>query len=103
MTSSCFAAALGAVALLLSGCAAPRLTNPSTPGADLQMATAACRNDAERVARLETMVYPNGAGAACNGGPLCAGLAETRKIQMETQAFAAHKRCMAAKGWREAG
>lgn len=102
MRTPCIAAALAA-ALLFGGCAAPRLVNPTNPGADLEADRVACRKDAERVARLDMLAAAPGTAGSCMEGRACAGAAETRRIHLETQAQQAERRCLAAKGWREPG
>lgn len=101
MRMSRIACALGAATLLLAACASPRLVNLKNPGADFDADTLACRKDAERVARLDDLAHPEGLPGSCAEGAACAGMAATRRIQIEAQAFSAQKRCMAAKGWQD--
>lgn len=70
--------------IALSACAAPRWVNSQNPAADLGADKLACDKDAERVGRLSRL----------------GGLAESQSIQTAAEAVSAHKRCMAARGWR---
>lgn len=69
----------------LSACAAPRWVNLQNPAADLAADRVACDKDAERVVRLNRL----------------GGMAEKQGLQTEAEAVGAHRRCMAARGWRE--
>lgn len=93
--------ALLSVCLALSACASPRWVNPRNPGADLQADLAACDRDAERLARLRQLADPAATRSSCVEGPFCAKLAANQRIQVETEAFGARKRCMADRGWRQ--
>ncbi|MFT7774381.1 hypothetical protein [Roseateles sp.] len=73
--------------IALSACAAPRWVNSQNPAADLESDKVACDKDAERVGRLSQL----------------GGLADKQGIQTAAEAVSAHKRCMAARGWRDLG
>lgn len=73
--------------VVLSACAMPRWVNPQNPAADLDADKLACDKDAERVGRLSQL----------------GGLSESQGIQTAAEAASAHKRCMAARGWRAQG
>lgn len=87
---------------VLSACAASVWVNPQHPAADLQADTTACEKDADRVGRLDQLSGP-AAAAGCMSGSACVGAAETRRIQVEAAAVAAHRQCMVARGWRQPG
>lgn len=90
------------ICLALSACASPGWVNPQNPAADLNADTAACDKDAERVGRISQLSDPM-AGSSCITGPSCVGAAETRRLQVEAAAFAAQRRCLQARGWRQPG
>ncbi len=91
-------AGLMAAALLLCACAAPRMENVKNPGADLQADIATCERDAARVLKLEQLVRPNAFASACIGCPSQG----SREMQDAVSAYGMQKRCMAARGWRQA-
>ncbi len=85
------------ICLALGACASPRWVNPKNPGADLQADLAACEKDGARLARLEQNVaQPRGCA-----GAHCAAQEEQQRLQATAGAVAAHKRCMALRGWRQ--
>ncbi len=86
------------MALLMSACAATRWENLKHPSADLQADTAACERDVDRLLKLEQMVRPNAFAGACIGCPAQG----SREMQDAVSAYGIHKRCMAARGWRQA-
>jgi hypothetical protein len=87
------------VCFALSACASPVLVNPSNPAADLQADTAACEKDAERIGRLHQI--SGQAAGSCITGPACMATADTQRIRVATEALAAQKQCMKARGWRQ--
>jgi len=88
------------VCLALSACASPNWVNPRNPVADLQADAAACDKDAERMARMD-QISGQPAGA-CLSGPHCSAITEQHRLKVVAGAVAAQKRCMAARGWRQA-
>lgn len=91
-------AGLLAVALVLSACATPRWENLKNPGADFQADVAVCERDAERVVKLDQLAHPTTFPNACMG---CQTQA-SRDMQTAVGAYGMQKRCMAARGWRQA-
>lgn len=90
-------AGLFAVVLMLCACAAPRMENLTNPGADLQVDTAACERNAARAVKMDQFARPNTFPSACVGCPSQA----SQQMRETTIAFDTHKRCMAARGWRQ--
>jgi len=85
----------------LAACASPRWVNPQKPNADLQADLVACEKDAERLARLSQIANSGAGRDGCAAGQACSRLAENQSIQTAAEALSAHKRCMAARGWRQ--
>jgi hypothetical protein len=86
------------VALALSACATPRWENLKQPDADFQADTAACQREAERAVKMDHLARPTAFAAGCAG---CQTQAN-REMQTAVGAFGIQKRCMAARGWRQA-
>ena len=86
-----------AAVCVLTACATQRLENLKNPGADLQADTAACQRDVERAAKMEELARPTTFQSGCLG---CQTQAN-REMQTAMSAFSMHKRCMAARGWRQ--
>jgi hypothetical protein len=85
------------ICLALGACASPRWVNPRNSGADLQADLAACEKDVMRAAHLEQRMALPGSCA----GAHCAAQEEQQRLQATAGAVAAHKRCMALRGWRQ--
>jgi len=93
-----YRAGLISAAALLCACAAPRWENLKNPAADFQADTAACERDAARVLKMEQLARPNAFASACIGCPSQG----SREMQDAVNAYGTQKRCMAARGWRQA-
>ena len=90
-------AVMAAFAVVLVGCAGPRLVNPGRPSAELRVDTAACDREAERVAKRELLANP---GEVNNDCLTCRVTPGGREMRASTMAQLAHQRCLAGKGWR---
>lgn len=91
-------AGLISAAFLLCACAAPRWENLRNPAAEFQADNAACEREAERVVKMEQLARPNAFANACIGCPSQG----SREMQDAVNAYGTQKRCMAARGWRQA-
>lgn len=96
--SAIYRAGLMSMAFLVAACATPRWENLKHPTSDFQADTAACERDVDRALKLEQLVRPNAFAGACIGCPAQG----SREMQDAVNAYGIHKRCMAARGWRQA-
>lgn len=90
------------VCLTLSACAASNWVNPRNPAADLQADTAACEKEVQRMARFAQLGNPAVSQRSCVGPASCVSQEEAQSMQVLAEAVSAKKRCMAARGWRQA-